>query len=457
VVPSADASVSVRHPDRRDAPARVLRLGGRERWQALLRFRVPAAAPITGATLRLWAQGAPTARLAVHRLPTRHPWREGTVTFARLRRQEAPNHVWNPLARAACGRSCPAGRWIAVDVSAAVRRAGTVSFVLTSTGRRTLLVRGRVDRRRAPRLLLHTAPAPAPGRLPSAASRRDAFLGALVPGAAPLVAAAGDIACVPRGDEGCAHAATSELLLRTGPAAVLALGDQAYEDGTLAEYRTVFDPAWGRLREVLHPVPGNHEYHTPEAGGYFDYFNGPGAAFGRAGARGSGWYSFDVGSWHVVALNSNCGKVGGCQAGSPQERWLRADLAAHPAACTLAFWHHPRFSSGPHGDAPEVQPLWQALEDAGADVVLSGHDHDYERFAPQTAAGVADAAHGLRQFVAGTGGRELRPIRRSAPNSEVHDDSSFGVLLLTLAPSGYDWRFVPAVGAFTEAGSAACH
>jgi hypothetical protein len=457
VVPSADASVSVRHPDRRAAPARVLRIGGHDRWQALLRFRVRTTARVAGATLRVWAQGSASARLAVHRLVTRRPWREGTVTFARLRRQEAPRRVWNPLARVACGRSCPAGRWIELDVSAAVRRTGTVSFLLTATGRRTVLVRGRADGRRGPRLVLR-APAPAPaGRPPSTASDQGAFLGALVPHSTPLVAAAGDIACAPQGERPCAHAATADLLQRTGPAAVLALGDQAYEDGTLDEYRALFDPTWGRFREILHPVPGNHDYHTPGAGGYFDYFNGPGAAFGRAGARGSGWYSFDVGTWHVVALNSNCDKVGGCHAGSPQEHWLRADLAAHPAGCTLAFWHHPRFSSGPHGEAPEVQPLWQALEEAGADVVLSGHDHDYERFAPQTAAGLRDPARGLRQFVAGTGGRELRPISRSAPNSEVHDTTSFGVLLMTLAPSGYEWRFAPAVGAFTDGGSAACH
>jgi hypothetical protein len=457
VVPSADASVSVRHPDRRDPAAGVLRLGGRDRWQTLLRFRVRTTAPIAGATLRVWAHGAASARLAVHRLATRRPWREGTVSFERLRRQELPKRVWNPLGRVACGRSCRTGRWIAVDVSAAVRRVGTVSFLLTSTSRRTLLVRGRADRRRGPRLVLRTAPAAPAGRVPSPASRQEAFLGGLVPGSAPLIGAAGDIACAPRGGEGCAHAATSDLLLRTGPAAVLALGDQAYEDGTLEEYRTVFEPTWGRLGELLHPVPGNHEYHTPQAAGYFDYFNGPGVAFGRAGARGSGWYSFDVGSWHLVALNSNCGEVGGCQAGSPQEQWLRADLAKHSAACTLAFWHHPRFSSGPHGGAADVQPLWQALQDAGADVVLSGHDHDYERFAAQTAAGVADPGVGLRQFVVGTGGRELRPIKRTQPNSEVHDHSSFGVLLMTLAPSGYDWRFVPAVGPFTDAGSAACH
>jgi hypothetical protein len=417
---------------------------------------VPEAATVAAATLRVWAEGSPSAPLAVHRLVTRRPWHEGAITLASLRRQELPRRVWNPLASASCGRSCPSGRWIAVDVSSAVRRIGTVSFRLTSTGSRTLHVRGRQDRRRAPRLVIRSA-ATGPAHPLSDESGQGGFLGAPVRGSAPVVGAAGDIACADRGADRCAHAATADLLLRIRPHAVLALGDLAYEDGTLEEYRAVFEPFWGRLESPLYPVPGNHEYHTPQAAGYFDYFNGPGAAFGRAGARGSGWYSLDVGSWHVVALNSNCDQVGGCHAGSPQEQWLRADLAAHPAGCTLAFWHHPRFSSGSHGDAPEVQPLWQALQDAGAEVVLSGHDHDYERFAPQTAGGAADSARGLRQFVAGTGGRYLRPIGRTAPNSEVRDHSSHGVLLLTLAPSGYEWRFVPAVGAFTDTGSATCH
>ena len=215
------------------------------------------------------------------------------------------------------------------------------------------------------------------------------------------------------------------------------------------------------MKAITRPAPGNHEYQTGggtncdtsgNAAGYYGYF-GP-----AAGDPAKGYYSYDLGDWHLVALNSECGKAQGCGAGSPQEQWLRADLAAHEHACTLAYWHRPLFSSGEHRGFADVRPLWQALYDAGADVVLSGHDHDYERFAPQTAAGAADAARGIRLFVVGTGGRHLRAFGATAANSQVRDSTSFGVLRLTLRPTSYDWQFVPAAGsAFTDSGSTACH
>jgi acid phosphatase type 7 len=177
-----------------------------------------------------------------------------------------------------------------------------------------------------------------------------------------------------------------------------------------------------------------------------------------AGERGKGWYSYDLGAWHLVALNSNCDEVGGCDEGSAQERWLRADLAASSARCTLAYWHHPRFSSGPHGDDSSTDALFEALYDGNAEVVLSGHDHDYERFAPQTASGAADAARGLRQFVVGTGGRGHYPFGAAGPNSEVRSSGTFGVLDLTLSAAGYRWKFRPEAGkTFTDEGSATCH
>ena len=328
-----------------------------------------------------------------------------------------------------------------------------MSLVLTSSTRETLELAGRRDARRAPRLVVERRGAPS--RRPAPVSRAPDSLG---DGAGPgvLVAAAGDIACRPEPDDPCVQQATSDLVLASGASAVLALGDLAYDDGTLEQYRTLFEPSWGRLGPLLRPVPGNHDYHTAGAAGYFDYFNGVGAASGPAGERGRGWYSFDAGAWHVVALNSNCGDVD-CRPGSPQEAWLRADLAASAAACTLAFWHHPRFSTGEHGDDARVAPLWQALQDAGAELVVSGHDHDYERFAPRAASGAPDPVRGIRQLVAGTGGRHLRPFVTTDPASEVRDASTFGVLFLTLRPSGYDWRFSPAVGAFTDAGSSDCH
>jgi len=294
----------------------------------------------------------------------------------------------------------------------------------------------------------------ATGAPPSSGSPRP-------PGATVTVAAAGDIACDP--DAGnyhdgrgtgttCQMRATSDLLMAMRPDAVLALGDNQYENGALARFLASYDPTWGRLKAVTRPVVGNHEYLTRDAAGYFSYF---GAA---AGDPATGYYSFDLGSWHLVAINSNCGQAGGCGAGSPQEAWLRADLAAHPARCTLAYWHHPRFSSGEWGSHPSMTAIWQALVDYHAEIVLSGHDHDYERFAPQDASGNLDSSDGVRQFVVGTGGRNHYATGKAIVHSVVRNASTFGVLKLTLRPTGYDWEFVPvAGGAFTDAGSARCH
>ncbi len=232
---------------------------------------------------------------------------------------------------------------------------------------------------------------------------------------------------------------------------MLLLGDNQYENGAYSKFLASYDPSWGRVKSITRPTPGNHEYQTAGAAGYYQYF---GAA---AGDPAKGYYSFDVGGWHLVALNSNCSAVGGCGAGSPQEQWLRADLAAHQTDCTLAYWHHPRFSSGEHGSDSAYTAFFQALYDANADVVLVGHDHDYERFAPQTPAGALDLARGIRQFVAGSGGKNVRTFETVRPNSEARDVSSLGVLELTLGSTGYEWRFRAAVGSFTDSGSAACH
>jgi hypothetical protein len=289
----------------------------------------------------------------------------------------------------------------------------------------------------------------------------------------PVVAAVGDMACDPgsavyRTGEGttgrCRQLKVSDVLLGMDLSAMLALGDLQYEDGTLPKFMAAFEPTWGRFKGLMHPVVGNHDARDPGASGYFDYFNGPGVLDGPAGRRGEGWYSFDLGGWHLVALNSQCSHPPGaatltdCAAGSPQEQWLRADLAAHPARCTLAFWHHPLTSSGLGGFNTAVQPLWQALYDHGVDVVLTGHDHGYERFAPLDPAGGRDGARGIRQFVVGTGGKSHQPVVEPKAYSEVRDDTSFGVLRLTLRPNGYRWAFVPEeLGDFTDAGANDCH
>lgn len=287
------------------------------------------------------------------------------------------------------------------------------------------------------------------------------------PAGDPVIAAAGDIACDPstaafNGGAGtavaCRQQSTSDLLAQNGPNGVLTLGDNQYDDGTSSKFSQVFGPSWGRFKSVTRPEAGNHDYVTAGAAGYFDYFNGSGNQTGAAGDRSKGYYSYDIGTWHLIALNSNCAPAGGCTAGSPQEQWLKADLAAHPTTCTLAYWHHPRFSSGWSGSPTATDALFQDLYTANADLVLVGHDHNYERFAPQNPSGGADTARGIREFVVGTGGENFDSLIGGVANSEVRNYDTFGVLRLTLHPSSYDWTFVPITGQpFTDSGTQACH
>ncbi len=278
----------------------------------------------------------------------------------------------------------------------------------------------------------------------------------------PVIAAAGDIACSPSdpnfnhlqgSGNRCQMMATSDLLVNHGLSAVLALGDDQYNGGSYSDYLASYDPTWGRVKSITRSAAGNHDYGSAGAGGYFKYF---GLA---AGPAGQGWYSFDVGAWHLIALNSNCSEVGGCQTGSAQEQWLRADLAADASPCTLAFFHAGRYSSGYGGDNTYMAPLFQDLYDAGVDVALSGHSHDYERFAPQDNSGNLDNARGVRQFIVGTGGAFFtgwHGIRD--PNSQVSENTTYGVLDLTLHPGSYDWSFVPVAGSsYTDTGTTACH
>ena len=290
-----------------------------------------------------------------------------------------------------------------------------------------------------------TAPVPGPSTVPGPGPVPEVTA---APPGEPLVLAAGDIAsCTSSGDE-----ETAGLLDARPTAVVVTLGDNVYDAGTVREFAGCYEPSWGRSRSRTRPSPGNHDYGTAGAAGYFGYF---GAA---AGDPATGYYSYDVGPWHLVSLNSNCSAVP-CRPGSAQERWLRADLAASESRCTLAYWHHPRFSSGRvHGSSDSVAPLWQALYDADADVVLAGHEHQYERFAPLDPDGNPDPARGIRSFVVGTGGRSRYPFGPPIAGSEVRDRSTFGVLALTLRADGYDWAFVPSGdGTFTDEGSGRCH
>jgi hypothetical protein len=262
------------------------------------------------------------------------------------------------------------------------------------------------------------------------------------PPADPVLVGAGDIAnCDENGAE------TTAGLLDGIEGTVFTLGDNAYPDGASADYRRCYEPTWGRHKARTRPSPGNHDYHTPGAADYYAYFGE------NAGPAEQGYYSYKLGAWHIVSLNSEIA----AGPASRQARWLRAELADNPSLCTLAYWHRPVFSSGAvHGNDDKMQAIWDILAEAGADVVLTGHEHTYERFAPQTSSGEADP-NGIRQFVVGTGGAGHYRFGEIQPNSEVRNNDTFGVLKLTLHVDSYSWEFIPAAGEnFRDAGNAAC-
>jgi len=278
---------------------------------------------------------------------------------------------------------------------------------------------------------------------------------AAAPDEGVTVYAAGDIARCAYPDPAYSGAADTAATVAAGlaqdpRAVVLALGDLTYPRGAAREFTDCYAPTWGRFKDRTWPAPGNHEYYTPGATPYFAWW----------GERaGRGYYSFDLGGWHIVSLDSNLAAA----QHAAQLDWLRADLAAHPAHCTLAYWHHPLYSSGGHGSVPKMHDAWKVLYDAGAELVLSGHDHDYERFAPQDADGRLDPARGIRQFVVGTGGAYPTPFLLTVPHSEVRDSNRTGVLRLRLYPGGYGWEFVESTRLYSfgvapaDHGSAACH
>ena len=267
-----------------------------------------------------------------------------------------------------------------------------------------------------------------------------------------VVVGAGDIAsCTSNGDT-----ATAKLLANIS-GTVLAIGDNAYGEGSLAQFNNCYGPTWGQFKARTQPVVGNHEYRTSGASGYFNYFG-----------AGRDVYSYNRGAWHIIALNSECEywatgfKDGPSRCSSQKQAnmiaWLKNDLAANPTACTLAYFHQPRFSSGQGGNATETQAIWDALYAANADVVLSGHDHVYERFAPQTPGGQLDTARGIREFVVGSGGVNHGRFATIKANSQVRNATAFGVLKLTLNSTSYAWKFLPEAGkTFTDSGTTACH
>jgi acid phosphatase type 7 len=264
------------------------------------------------------------------------------------------------------------------------------------------------------------------------------------PAGDPTLAGAGDIAsCESSGDERTAR------LLDYIPGPIFTVGDNAYTSSDVEKpFAECYEPSWGRHRGRTHPVPGNHEYEDNDIDAYFDYFGK------AAGERGKGYYSYQQGEWHIIALNSMLD----ASPYSPQGKWLANDLAKHQTHCTLAYFHHPRFSSGPHGRRRSAVDFWRALSRAGVDVVVNGHDHIYERFGPMTENGERDNENGMREFIVGTGGDSHYDIEDVAAHSEVHNDDTYGVLVLTLHGDGYDWRFVPVQErTFSDSGTGSCH
>jgi hypothetical protein len=315
--------------------------------------------------------------------------------------------------------------WYEVDVTSYVRGNGTFSIGIDSTSSNGVDYDSRESGPTAPQLVVTTDDGTPP------------------PGDDPVLVGAGDIASDSSADEATAK------LLDSIPGTVFTTGDNAYPDGSASNFADYYAPTWGRHKARTKPAPGNHEYITTGASGYYGYF---GSAAGQAG---KGYYSYDLGNWHVIALNSNIS----ASVGSEQERWLRADLAASNKPCTVAYWHHPRFtSSADHGPSTAVGPLVQALYDFNAELIITGHNHQYERFAPMNPSGQLDAARGIRHIVAGMGGVRHDGFSTIQPNSEERNASDHGVLKLTLHDNSYTWQFVPVAGkTYNDSGTTNCH
>ncbi|MEV0676345.1 DNRLRE domain-containing protein [Actinosynnema sp. NPDC050436] len=320
--------------------------------------------------------------------------------------------------------------WYEVDVTPHVTGNGTFGFGVTSSGSDGADYDSRETGATAPQLVITSGTAPTTTTTPPQSGD-------------PVFVGAGDIS-----NSGSGDSATAALLDNIA-GTVWTTGDNVYDNGTATEFANYYNPTWGRHRARTRPSPGNHDYNTSGATGYYGYFGA------QAGPAGQGYYSFDLGNWHIVSLNSNIGMT----AGSAQETWLRNDLAASTKPCTAAYWHHPLFTSGAnHAPSTATRPLFQALYDYNADVVLFGHNHQYERFAPQNPSGALDNTRGIRTFVAGMGGASHYSFGTIKPNSEVRNSNTYGVLKLTLHSTSFDWQFVPEAGkSFTDSGTTACH
>jgi acid phosphatase type 7 len=455
ISPAGDAYVAVGQPTHGYGP--TLRAGGRQRARTYLVFALGALrGKVTHAVLRLHPSTG--SRVGIQVQPVK-----GLTWKAQL---PSGKPALQPPAKTV--PTLTANQWRNIDVTKLARSATTLALAITSRAQDEITLASSESGSFGPELIVH------------ARTRTAAFQKRIkvAKGSTPVIAAAGDISCDPRAKffnaakgtgNACTMGATAKLIQDLRPTAVLVLGDSQYEDGSLAKFQTSYQRTWGPLKPITHPAVGNHEYVTPNATGYYRYF---GAA---AGAPQQGWYSFNIGSWHLISLNSECGYIGGCGKDSPQETWLKADLENHKAHCTLAYWHEPRFSSGQHGDNQLMATIFNDLVAAKADIVLSGHNHDYERFdpigrTPQGPGGAGGAKSfqppnldpsGIREFIVGTGGRDHKRFRAPPLNGErARNDDTYGVLELKLGRGTYSWSFVPVGGrggVFRDSGSGRCH
>jgi hypothetical protein len=407
-----------------------------ENKQALIRFIVgdiPDGETLQSVTMRLFVIADSEEVVTIHEVGG--PWTQAEANGA-----NAPA-VGAQIATIPPGTA--EGSTVDVDLTSIVAGPGTYDFYLTTASDDSAEFAALESGANAPVIILDW------GSAEAAATESDQV--AELTGTPVVLAGAGDISDC--GNEGDAVTAglVDDVVAQDPSAIVFTTGDNVYSDGTTEEFAQCYDPTWGRHKDRTRPAPGNHEYNTTDASGYFGYFGE------AAGQPDEGYYSYEAGDWQVLVLNSNCGDVA-CDAGSPQVQWLQQELESSDAACTLAYWHRPLFSSGDNGSDVGMRDLFAALYEGGADLVVNGHDHNYERFAPQDPDGIHDPVEGIRQFVAGTGGTGNRSFDEVAPNSEARYTDSLGILKLALYPDGYEWEFIPEAGSsFVDVGIGTCH
>ena len=461
----ADTYAAADAPSQNYGSSSKIRVDGSPKIRGYLKFDLsPIAGTITKAVLELTTTSSHGVGVEVRDVADTS-WSEGGLSYT-----NAPQVAGTVAARSGAFAT---GQRLSLDVTSVVQAGGLEAFALTDRGSSTALGLASRETSTKPSLVVTyvdgsgsttappttTAPPPSTSAPPPSTTTPA--------GGDPVVAAVGDIACDPTSSSfngglgtssSCRERYVGDLVAAINPAVVLGLGDMQYENGDYSKYLQSYDRSWGRFKAITYPTPGGgHDVNG--GGGYYQYF---GTNAGPSPSQT--WYGIDVGAWRIYSLNANCDRVD-CAA---EQAWLRADLAGNPRTCVAAIWHYPRWSSGIHGNLTTnsveiqrngyVRPFYQILYDAGAELILSGHSHDYERFLPLDPSGARDDARGLVQLVVGTGGKGLNAFLGTMPHSAARQSTFFGVLKLTLHPAGYDWEFVPEPGkSYADAGSGQCH